>query len=147
MARYDEAVKRLPEPALIRRSFETKEAVSSSKIEGTQTTFKEALEYDIRAAREIRAGRDYEEVFNYRLAIDIGGKLLATEELSLDLIKQLHKVLLNSARGRDKHPGRFRRDQVYIGPPGATIEEAVYVAPPPERNKEVDGQPDAVCAC
>ena len=130
VARYDEAINHLPEPALIKRSFATKEAVSSSRIEGTQTTFKQALEYDIRATREIRAKLDYEEIFNYRLAIDVASQRLQTAELSLTFIKDLHRVLLNSTRGKDKYPGHFRQTQVYIGPAGATEREAVYVAPP-----------------
>jgi len=50
VARYDEAVKRLPNPVLIRRAFETKEAVLSSKIEGTQATVEEILEFDAKKA-------------------------------------------------------------------------------------------------
>ena len=138
VARYDESIKRLPEPSIVRRSFETKEAVLSSKIEGTQATLREVMEYDIRLAlgSETDEAKDYEEISNYRLAIDIGRRWLEEEKaITVDFVKEMHRVLLSSVRGQDKSPGEFRQQQVYIGPPGATIQEATYVAPPKE---EVD---------
>ena len=138
VARYDESIKRLPEPSIVRRSFETKEAVLSSKIEGTQATLREVMEYDIRLAldSETDKAKDYEEIHNYRLAIDIGRRWLEEEgAITVEFVKEMHRVLLSSVRGQDKSPGEFRQRQVYIGPPGATIQEATYVAPPKE---EVD---------
>ena len=138
VARYDESIKRLPEPAIIRRSFETKEAVLSSKIEGTQATLREVMEYDIRLAldSETDKAKDYEEIHNYRLAIDIGRQWLKKEErITVELIKELHRALLSSVRGQNNRPGEFRQRQVYIGQPGARIHEATYIAPPSE---EVD---------
>lgn len=131
VARYDEAVKRLPNPALIRRAFETKEAVLSSKIEGTQATFEEVLEFDAEEAKseENEKLRDYREIGNYRQAIVQGKHLLKDKPLSENVIKELHTTLLNSVRGKNKTPGEFRRHQVHIGPPGATLEEASYVPP------------------
>ena len=132
VARYDESVKRLPNPTLIRRSFETKEAVLSSRIEGTRASLRDVFEYDARKIQDriTEKQRDYEEILNYRLAIDKGRKLLAKDSISIDLIQALHAVLLDSVRGKDKRPGSFRRSQVYIGYPGATIKEAVYIPPP-----------------
>lgn len=132
IARYDEAVKRLPDPMLIRRAFETKEAVLSSKIEGTQATLEEVLEFDAddMQAEESEKQRDYREIRNYRRAIEEGKSLLKTDPMSENLIKKLHRSLLDSVRGRNKTPGDFRRHQVHIGPPGATLEEASYVPPP-----------------
>ena len=131
VARYDEAVKRLPNPALIRRAFETKEAVLSSKIEGTQATFEEVLEFDAEeiAVEENEKQRDYREIGNYRQAIIQGKQILKDKPLSENVIKDLHKMLLDSVRGKSKTPGEFRRHQVHIGPPGATLEEASYVPP------------------
>lgn len=134
VARYDESIKRLPEPAIVRRSFETKEAVLSSKIEGTQATLREVMEYDIRLAldSETDKAKDYEEIHNYRLAIDIGRQWLKEgKPITVELIKELHRVLLSSVRGQNNKPGEFRQRQVYIGQPGAMIHEATYVAPPP----------------
>lgn len=131
VARYDESVKRLPNPVLIRRTFETKEAVTSSRIEGTQATFEEVLEFD---AEELEAEnnskqRDYREIVNYRRVIAEGKELMKDRPLDENLFKALHKGLLNSVRGRNKNPGKFRTHQVHIGPPGATVEEASYIPP------------------
>lgn len=131
LARFDEAIKRLPNPAIIRRAFETKEAVLSSKIEGTQATLEEILELDAEESQEENSEkqRDYREIFNYRRAISYSIKLLQNKPLSENVIKELHGLLLNSVRGKHKTPGEFRRHQVHIGPPGATIEEASYIPP------------------
>lgn len=131
LARYDEAVTRLPNPAIIRRAFETKEAVSSSKIEGTQATLEDVLEQDAEEVTEEsnEKERDYREIANYRRAIFQGKRLLEDRPLSENVIKDLHRLLLNSVRGKNKTPGEFRHHQVHIGPPGATIDEATYVPP------------------
>lgn len=132
VARYDEAVKRLPNPMLIQRSFETKEAVLSSRIEGTQATLNEVFLLDAQEVEteENEQEKDYREIFNYRLAIEKGRDLLKQKPLGENVIKDLHRLLLNSVRGRNKNPGEFRTDQVYIGKYGATIEQATYVPPP-----------------
>lgn len=131
VARYDEAVKQLPDPMLIRKAFETKEAVLSSKIEGTVATLEEVLELDAEEIKteESEKNRDYREISNYREAIVHGKKILKTKPLSENVIKDMHRMLLNSVRGKNKTPGEFRRNQVHIGPAGATIEEATYVPP------------------
>lgn len=131
VVRYDEAVKGLPDPTLIRRTFITQEAVLSSKIEGTQATFEEILELDAEepSSEENEKLRDYREISNYRNAITKGKELLKDKPLSENVVKTLHKLLLSSVRGKNKMPGEFRRHQVLIGPAGATIEEASYVPP------------------
>jgi len=139
VARYDEAVKRLPNPEIIQRTFETKEAVLSSKIEGTQATFDEVLMFD---AREIKSEenekeKDYREIFNYRLAIKRGKEFLEKKPLAENLIKDLHKTLLSSVRGQTKAPGEFRKTQVFIGPYGASIEDATFVPPEPQQISEL----------
>lgn len=134
VARYDEAVKRLPNPAIIQRSFETKEALLSSKIEGTQATLDEVLIFDAQdtKSQENEKEKDYREIFNYRLAIEHGRNLLEAKPLAQNVIKELHKILLDSTRGKNKAPGQFRRSQVFIGPYGATIEQATFVPPEPQ---------------
>lgn len=131
VARFDEAVKRLPNPALIRRAFETQEAVLSSRIEGTQATLEEVLEFDAEEdlGEDTDKAQDYREIRNYRLAIDSGKELLKDQPLSENMMKRFHEILMNSVRGRHKRPGEFRDYQVHIGPPGATIEEARYIPP------------------
>ena len=139
IARYDEAVKRLPNPEIIQRTFTTKEAVLSSKIEGTQATFDEVLMFDAQNAKtqENEKEKDYREIVNYRLAIRQGKKFLKVKPLSENVIKDLHRILLNSVRGQDKTPGEFRKSQVYIGPYGATIDEATYIPPEPQHISEL----------
>ena len=135
VARYDEAVKRLPNPEIIQRSFETKEAVLSSKIEGTQATFEEVLLLDAQETKseENEKEKDYREILNYRFALKYGKDILAQKPLIASVIKELHKILLNSARGHNKAPGQFRKNKVFIGPYGGTIEEATYVPPEPQK--------------
>lgn len=133
VARYDEAVKRLPNPEIIQRSFETKEAVLSSKIEGTQATLDEVLLFDAQdtVTEENEKEKDYREIINYRYAIKHAKRLLKEKPLAENVIKDLHKILLNSVRGQNKAPGEFRKSQVYIGPYGATIDEATFIPPEP----------------
>lgn len=121
----------LPNPTLLGRIMQTKEAVESSKIEGTQATIDEVLEYEALADKkeDTKKKQDINEVINYRQALDLGVKNLATLPLSENLIKKLHATLLKSGRGANKAPGEFRKVQVYIGKPGASIEAASYVPP------------------
>ncbi len=134
VARYDEAVKRLPNPEIIKRSFITKEAVLSSKIEGTQATLDEVLLFDAKDTNTDtdEKGNDYQEIFNYRLAISKGKNLLKDFPISENYIKGLHRILLNSVRGKNKMPGEFRDHQVFIAPYGATIEQATFIPPEPK---------------
>lgn len=134
IARYDEAVKRLLNPEIIQRSFATKEALLSSRIEGTQATLDEVLLYDAKdlKSEENEKEKDYQEIFNYRLAIKRGKELLEKRPISENLIKELHKILLNSSRGKNKNPGEFRENQVFIGPYGTTIEQATFIPAEPQ---------------
>lgn len=139
IARYDEAVKRLPNPKIIKRSFETKEAVLSSKIEGTQATLDDVLMFDAQGEKSEKSEgeKDYKEVVNYRQAIDYGKKLLKEKPLAENVIKDLHKLLLNSVRGQNKAPGQIRKTQVYIGPYGSPIEKATFIPPEPQHIPEL----------
>lgn len=135
VARYDEAVKRLPNPEIIQRTFETKEAVLSSRIEGTQVTLEDVFMLDAVGVKVEKSEqeKDYREVINYRTAIRKGKDILKKKPMAENTIKELHKILLNSVRGHNRAPGEFRRAQVFIGRPDATIEEASFVPPPPQK--------------
>jgi len=134
IARYDEAVKRLPNPEIIQRSFETKEAVLSSKIEGTQATLDEVLMLDAQDIKteESEKEKDFREIINYRSAIKYGKELLKKKPLAENVIKDLHRLLLDSVRGQNKAPGQIRKSQVFIGSYGATIKEATFIPPEPQ---------------
>jgi Fic family protein len=83
------------------------------------------------AIKADRKNLDYQEIFNYRLAINRGRDLLEKFPISENYVKKLHKILLNSVRGQNRQPGEFRDHQVFIGPYGATIEQATYIPPAP----------------
>lgn len=121
---------RLPNPHLLIRPFVRREAVLSSKIEGTQATLGELLADEAGAAVE-RAPDDLKEVRNYVVALEKGVARLNKLPLSLRLVKELHHTLMKGVRGDSAAPGEFRRIQNWIGPPGATVANARYVPPPP----------------
>ena len=120
-----------PEPQLFIRPLITKEAVLSSKIEGTQTTFKEMLAYEAGLHVE-RNPSDLQEVHNYIVALDFGLKRLKDLPLSLRLIKEIHEKIMSGTKGAHVTPGEFRRSQNWIGRPGSTITTAKYIPPAPE---------------
>ena len=122
---------KLPNPHLLIRPFITREAVFSSKIEGTQATLGEILASEA-GAQVARSQNDLQEVQNYITALDYGVNRLQEIPVSLRLIKEMHKILLQGVRGAHATPGDFRRTQNWIGLPGSTLSTAKYVPPSPE---------------
>ncbi len=128
LGRLDEAIKHLPSIDHILYSFVRKEALLSSQIEGTQSSFSDLLLFELDEAPGVPVD-DVEEVSNYVAAIQHGLKRM--EEgfpLSLRLIREMHQILLNGARGHDKSPGEFRKSQNWIGGPSPDL--ARFVPPP-----------------
>ncbi|HYC43920.1 MAG TPA: Fic family protein [Burkholderiales bacterium] len=123
---------RLPNPHVLIRPFVRREAVLSSRIEGTQATLGELLAHEAGAPVE-RSPEDLREVANYVAALEQGVARLAELPLSLRLVRELHETLTRGVRGDRAAPGEFRRIQVWIGPPGATVATARFVPPPPDR--------------
>lgn len=121
----------LQNPHLLMRPFIKREAVLSSRIEGTQATLGELLAADAGAAVE-RSPDDLREVGNYVVALEYGMGRLATLPLSLRLVTELHEKLMRGVRGEHATPGEFRKSQNWIGVPGCTLQNASYVPPPVE---------------
>ena len=122
--------RRLANPHLLIRPFVRKEAVLSSRIEGTQATLGELLASEAGAAVE-RSPADLREVGNYVTALEYAVERMETLPLSLRLVREMHERLMRGVRGDAATPGEFRRSQNWIGPAGCTLEEATYVPPPP----------------
>lgn len=126
---------RLPNPHLLLRPFIRREAVLSSRIEGTQASLGELLAAEAGASVD-RSPADLREVGNYVVALEYGVKRLASLPLSLRLLRELHAHLMEGVRGGQATPGEFRRSQNWIGPPGSRPENATYVPPPPAEMME-----------
>jgi Fic family protein len=120
---------RLPNPHLLLRPFIRREAVLSSRIEGTQASLGELLAVEAGASVE-RSPADLREVANYVVALEYGVERLRSLPLSLRLLRELHARLMEGVRGDQATPGEFRRSQNWIGPPGSRPENATYVPPP-----------------
>ncbi len=123
--------RRLPNPHLLIRPFVQREAVFSSRIEGTQSTLGELLASDAGAV-VARSPEDLREVGNYVAALEHGIARLKTLPLSVRLVRELHEKLMTGVRGHHATPGELRRSQNWIGPPGSTLTQATYVPPPHE---------------
>lgn len=118
----------LPDPHLLVRPYLRREAVASTRIEGTQASLVDVFDAE---AGEQPLGADVEEVVNYVRAMEIGLHRLETLPLSMRLIREMHAVILAGVRGRERQPGELRTTQNWLGPHGATIVTAPFVPPPP----------------
>lgn len=113
------------------RSFLRKEATLSSRIEGTHTTLMNLLLFEQEDQLSAEAAdSDTAEVLNYIAAQEEGLSRLARQPITLRMLRELHRVLLQGVRGRGKSPGHFRRDQVHLGASYSAPAEARYVPPP-----------------
>lgn len=128
VARYDGLLSAIPDPGVLLSPLMTQEAVLSSRIEGTQTTMGEVLEYEAGQRASTPAQQaDILEVINYRSAMREAERLLADLPWSERVVRAAHRVLMQGVRGQHKTPGDYRKTQNWIGPPGCSIEEARFV--------------------
>lgn len=130
VARYDGTLAAIPNADVLLSPLTTREAVLSSRIEGTQATMGEVLEFEADPSRgELSEARreDIHEVLNYRKAMRLAEEMLTSLPLSLRVIRKMHRVLLEGVRGEGQASGEFRRVPNWIGPPGSKIEQARYV--------------------
>lgn len=139
LAKYDGTLSVIPNANILLTPLMTKEAVLSSKIEGTQSGIEEVLKFEADGdSKDISVERkmDIYEIMNYRHAVKHSIDLLKNLPLCQRVIKEAHAILLESVRGHSKLPGDYRRDQNWVGTPGCTIEEARYIPISAEKLQE-----------
>ncbi len=137
LSRADRALGRLdglgrivPEPDLFISMFIKKEALLSSRIEGARSTLPDLFEYE--SGKELSEfPEDLAETVNYIGALRRGMDKARKNDISLELILELHSTLLSRTRGSDRSPGQLRDRQVGIGPPGSNLRTAEFLLPPP----------------
>ncbi len=134
LARYDGLLTAIPNADVLLSPLTTQEAVLSSRIEGTQATMGEVLQYEAAGGESLDPHKrdDIEEVLNYRRAMRQATQEMKSLPLCNRLIKKLHGTLMAGVRGHDKARGRFRSIQNYIGVYGRPVEEARFVPIAPE---------------
>lgn len=118
----------LPNPHLLIRPFLHREAVLSSKIEGTQASISDLFLFEASGGR--RDPGDIQEVANYVYALDEGLQMLEELPLCVRLINQMHARLLEDVRGQERSPGELRTSQNWIGSRGTPIQDARFIPPP-----------------
>jgi Fic family protein len=125
----------LPNPDLFIAMAIRKEALLSSQIEGTQATMTDVLTYE--TWDEIDNLDDVQEVVNYIKALRHGITMLEKYPLCFRIIKESHKILLNSVRGHEKTPGEFRKSQNWIGP---SLKNSIFIPPPHNQVSDFIGE-------
>lgn len=126
----------IPNPNIFIGPFMRREAVLSSRIEGTQADLEDVYAYEagqlsIPASKSARRTDDAQEVFNYVRALNYGLQRVDTLPISLRLIRELHGILMEGVRGQASAPGEFRRSLNWIGSPDCELKDARFVPPPP----------------
>ena len=125
----------LPNPELLIKPYLRREAVLSSKIEGTQASISDLLRFEATGREEQNSAstrllevRNYVDAFRTTLNDILNNK----KKIDLDLIQTAHRLLLTGVIGQEKNPGQFRKIQNWIGREGVSIDDAVYVPPIPD---------------
>jgi len=128
--------KLLRNPYLLIAPYIRREAVSSSRIEGTQASLGDLFFFEADKSEKPKVP-DVREVLNYVQAMEYGLGRLRELPVSTRLIREIHGVLTEGVRGEHATPGEIRRSQNWIGPPGCSLDEARYVPPPVEELQEI----------
>jgi Fic family protein len=130
----------LPNPHLLIAPWMTREAVLSSRIEGTRASISDLLIDEVGGERVgAKPPDDLGAVRNYIVALEHGIERLPKLPLSLRLIREIHGKLMKGVRGDHATPGEFRRSQNWIGAEGSKPATAAYVPPPvPQMHKCLD---------
>jgi Fic family protein len=139
LARYDGILLGIVNSQVLLSPLTTREAVLSSRIEGTQASLEDVLQYEADVGEPSEEGdgkdtpeiRDIHEIINYRKAMSAAVEETKKRPFGINTIRDLHRILLTGVRGRNKDPGEIRRIQNYIAPPGTPIERATFIPPTP----------------
>ena len=138
LARLDGVSSILPNPDHFIAMYTKKEALLSSQIEGTQASLEGVLAFEagLKPKEDIH---EIKKVINYEKALNYGIDRLRKNDfpMSLRLVKEIHYKLLKGTRGTSRNLGVFRRSQNWIGPPGVTINDAIFIPPPPNQVREL----------
>jgi Fic family protein len=131
LGRLAGAGRQLHDPAMFLRPYITREALASSRIEGTQASLSEVLQADANEEPSATANvtANVREVWNYRSAMEAGLQQLPDLPLVRRVVSEIHGVLLRGVRGEVKQPGAFRKRPVWIGSPTDSPETAAFVPP------------------
>ncbi len=131
----------LPNPSLLIQPFMRREALASSRIEGTRAEFDQLVLLE--AMDEEIQDLDLQEVANYLKALRSGWNKPKDRPASVGFLRELHYELLSGVRGSSKHPGELRSTQVMIGRRGDSVASARFVPPPPDHVRDLL---EALCA-
>lgn len=119
----------ITDPSPLIGPYLRREALASSRIEGTQASLSDLFQAELDAQT---GNYDTEEVRRDLEATELAYDLATTLPITQRLVLQVHEVLLRGVRGEERNPGEFRASPVWIGPAGATPESAAFVPPLPE---------------
>lgn len=139
LGRLDGSIQILPNPDLFVYMYVRKEAVLSSQIEGTQSSLQDLLAAEAHL-NSPEQPQDVGEVVNYVAAMNHGITRLKELPVSVRLIREIHQELMRGVRGSMLSPGELRTSQNWIGPGGCTLNDAVFVPPPPHEVPQALGQ-------
>lgn len=127
LAALESIASHIPCVALFVSMYVRKEALLSSQIEGTQATLDDVLD----PLLEENTNRNVADVISYIKATEFALKRRKSLPLCCRLIKEVHAILMEGARGQEKNPGEFRTSQNWIGGQGSTLKTARYIPPAP----------------
>jgi Fic family protein len=125
LVKLDTASQLISNADLFISMYVRKEALISSKIEGTQCTLDDVLDPEVDA----NVNLDVSDVINYVKATQYALKRMERLPLCCRLIREIHEVLMENVRGQDKTPGEFRHSQNWIGPANCSLKDARYIPP------------------
>ncbi|RLA22645.1 MAG: Fic family protein [Gammaproteobacteria bacterium] len=131
LARFDGLLNGLVNPSVLMGPLSVQEAQFSSRIEDIYATIEDVLTQGAGGhlgEKNVDEQLDILEIINYRATLESSQHAISEGgEIDLHLIRAMHQTLMEGARGSDKSPGEFRKDQNWIAPKGCTIEDAIFV--------------------